>query len=212
MFKKKPSFRSTKEISIPVRTLSSSPEPKPSSTPAATRVEVPKPKPTAPASIVPAGTKKVLVVGKFVVMTADVENCDAVIVQGNLDGNIKAKYVVVMKGGCMRGKVECEEADVAGSFEGVELTAHHRLTLSGTARVGGRTTYHRLSVHDGAVLTGELQYKPSLRDPKPSSPQTGEEPIDQVVPAEEALSAGDSGTSADAPSDEGSAAAAAAPV
>ena len=38
----------------------------------------------------------------------------------------------------MRGKVECEEADVAGSFEGVEMTAHHRLTLSGTARVGGR--------------------------------------------------------------------------
>lgn len=37
-------------------------------------------------------------VGKFVVMTADVENCDAVIVQGNLDGNIKAKYVVIMKG------------------------------------------------------------------------------------------------------------------
>lgn len=37
----------------------------------------------------------------------------------------------------MRGKVECEEADVAGSFEGMEMIAHHRLTLSGTARVGG---------------------------------------------------------------------------
>lgn len=31
-------------------------------------------------------------------MTADVENCDAVIVQGNLDGNIKAKYIVIVKG------------------------------------------------------------------------------------------------------------------
>lgn len=40
----------------------------------------------------------------------------------------------------MRGKVECEEADVAGSFEGMEMTAHHRLTLSGTARVGGRVS------------------------------------------------------------------------
>lgn len=63
---------------------------------AAEKVEVPKP--TAPPSIVPPGTKRVLVVGKFVVMTADVENCDAVIVQGNLDGNIKAKYIVIMKG------------------------------------------------------------------------------------------------------------------
>lgn len=61
----------------------------------------PKPKPVpppGPPSIIPPGTKRVLVVGKFVVMTADVENCDAVIVQGNLDGNIKAKYIVVMKG------------------------------------------------------------------------------------------------------------------
>ena len=40
----------------------------------------------------------------------------------------------------MRGKVECVEADVAGSFEGVEMTAHHRLTLSATARVGGRVS------------------------------------------------------------------------
>lgn len=38
----------------------------------------------------------------------------------------------------MRGRVECEEADVAGSFEGVEMVAHHRLTLSSTARVGGK--------------------------------------------------------------------------
>lgn len=38
----------------------------------------------------------------------------------------------------MRGTVVCEEADVAGSFEGVEMTIHHRLTLSGTARVGGK--------------------------------------------------------------------------
>lgn len=38
----------------------------------------------------------------------------------------------------MRGKVECEEADVAGSFEGMEMVAHHRLTLSATARVGGK--------------------------------------------------------------------------
>lgn len=40
-------------------------------------------------------------------MTADVENCDAVIVQGNLDGVIKAKYIVIMKGArgvCVRAK------------------------------------------------------------------------------------------------------------
>lgn len=43
----------------------------------------------------------------------------------------------------MRGKVECEEADVAGSFEGMEMIAHHRLTLSGTARVGGTVRKRR---------------------------------------------------------------------
>lgn len=115
MFKKKASFRGTsstaKEINTSLRTATSSSSPESSTTPAvptankppqspvAKKVEVvAKPKPVGPTSIVPAGTKRVLVVGKFVVMTADVENCDAVIVQGNLDGNIKAKYVVIMKG------------------------------------------------------------------------------------------------------------------
>ncbi len=75
------------------------PAPAPRPPPATVKkVEVPKPKAQGPASIVPPGTKRVLVVGKSVIMTADVENCDAVIVQGNLDGNIKAKYVVIMKG------------------------------------------------------------------------------------------------------------------
>eukprot|EP00903_Cladosiphon_okamuranus_P013400 g12487.t1 len=208
MFKKKSSsFRGAKDLAPPT-TSSSSPEPTtavpaPATAPApAPRPpvlkEVSKPKPTGPASIVPPGTKRVLVVGKFVVMTADVENCDAVIVQGNLDGNIKAKYVVIMKGGCMRGKVECEEADVAGSFEGVEMIAHYRLTLSGSARVGGRTTYHRLSVHDGAVLTGELQYKPALRDePKPVA-----DPAPVPVTAQDddaAASTADGAADADAP-------------
>lgn len=55
-------------------------------------------KPTIPPGIIPTDTERVLVVGKFVVMTADVENCDKVIVQGNLDGTIRSKYIVIMKG------------------------------------------------------------------------------------------------------------------
>lgn len=31
------------------------------------------------------------------------QNCDAVIVQGNLDGNIRAKYIVIMQGELIRG-------------------------------------------------------------------------------------------------------------
>ncbi|CAM9511882.1 unnamed protein product [Ascophyllum nodosum] len=125
--------------------------------------------PAEPASILPADTKRVLVVGKYVVMTADVENCDAVIVQGNLDGEIHSKRIVIMKGGCVRGKVECEEADVSGSFEGMNMTVHRRLTLSASARVGGTITYNRLSIQDGAILTGELIYKPVQRESDPPS-------------------------------------------
>lgn len=63
----------------------------------------------------------------------------------------------------MRGTVVCEEADVAGSFEGVEMTIHHRLTLSGTARVGGKvrrrvtaigSSPRRVSVHHPSARDG----------------------------------------------------------
>lgn len=105
MFRKNKSFRSSKDVTTvaeaaaPVQTLI--PDKAPVAAPSPV-VEKPEPKkavvPAGPSSIVPPGTKRVLVVGKYVVMTADVENCDAVVVQGNLDGNIKAKYIVIMKG------------------------------------------------------------------------------------------------------------------
>lgn len=109
MFKKKHSFRGSKELPGLV-TSSSSPDtaivsnnpheslpPRPPPMHVAKKVDVSRGSPQ-PTSIVPPGTKRVLVVGKGVIMTADVEHCDAVIVQGNLDGNITAKYVVIMKG------------------------------------------------------------------------------------------------------------------
>lgn len=40
----------------------------------------------------------------------------------------------------MRGRLECEEADIASAFEDMELIAHHRLTLSATVRIGGRVS------------------------------------------------------------------------
>lgn len=107
MFKKKSSFRGATKGVGSMQTGSFSPEsgvadsptlPRPPPTAIPKKVEAPKP--STPASIVPPGTKRVLVVGKYVVMTADVDSCDAVIVQGNLDGNIKAKYIVIMKGVC----------------------------------------------------------------------------------------------------------------
>lgn len=66
----------------------------------------------------------------------------------------------------MRGKLECEEADVAGSFEGMELIAHHRLTLSSTARVGGRVSHDELTMSPSRrVNHGEALARPrrSLR-------------------------------------------------
>lgn len=59
----------------------------------------------------------------------------------------------------MRGKVECEEADVAGSFEGMEMTAHNRLTLSDTARVGGKVSNRHPSTTNAYPYTTQTRRK-----------------------------------------------------
>ncbi|CAM9351218.1 unnamed protein product, partial [Choristocarpus tenellus] len=117
-------------------------------------------KPPSPKSIVPPGTTKVLEVGTFVIMNADISDCDAVIVRGNLDGKIETKYLVVQRGGCVRGLVSCDDAEVAGSFEGTDLVTSNRLIVRKAARVGGSITYNKLIVEEGAVVTGELMFRP----------------------------------------------------
>ncbi|CAM9338745.1 unnamed protein product [Choristocarpus tenellus] len=115
--------------------------------------------------IIPLGTERLLIVGHGVTVEGKVSYCDAVIVEGDFDGTINAKYVVLKEGGKFKGTVVCTSAVISGNVEGT-MTCTDVLSLGPTAHIRGDTTYGLLEVVTGAVIVGTLMHAPQFNKEK----------------------------------------------
>lgn len=73
-------------------------------------------------------------------------------IDGKLEGNVKTSgKVVIGKDGLIKGKVECVNADIEGSFNG-ELYVSELLSLKNTAKIEGTVNVAKLAVEPGATF------------------------------------------------------------
>ena len=80
-------------------------------------------------------------------------------IDGKLDGNVKTSgKVVIGKGGYIKGKVECVNADIEGSFNG-ELIVNDLLALKSSAVIEGTVSVAKLSVEPGATFNASCTMK-----------------------------------------------------
>ena len=80
-------------------------------------------------------------------------------IDGKLDGNVKTSgKIVIGKGGYIKGKVECVNADIEGSFNG-ELIVNDLLALKASAVIEGTVSVSKLSVEPGATFNASCTMK-----------------------------------------------------
>lgn len=80
-------------------------------------------------------------------------------IDGKLDGNLKTTgKVVIGKDGYIKGKVECVNADIDGSFNG-ELIVSDLLSLKTSAVIEGTVTVTKLAVEPGATFNASCTMK-----------------------------------------------------
>ena len=80
-------------------------------------------------------------------------------IDGKLDGNLKTTgKVVIGSGGLIKGKVECVNADIDGSFNG-ELIVSDLLSLKSSAVIEGTVTVTKLAVEPGATFNASCTMK-----------------------------------------------------
>ena len=73
-------------------------------------------------------------------------------IDGKLEGNVKTSgKVVIGKGGLIKGKVECVNADIEGNFNG-ELFVSELLSLKSSAQIDGTVNVAKLAVEPGATF------------------------------------------------------------
>ena len=108
--------------------------------------------------------------------------------QGLVRSSFKAQSLLVLEGGVCAGTVETENADIAGIFDG-ELAVQDRLKVRSKGRLRGTFHYARISLEEGAEISGNMEVGGNLPPPlqwqktKPRSPEFNE-PVESAEPPE----------------------------
>ncbi len=103
-------------------------------------------------------------------------------IDGKLDGNVKTSgKVVIGIDGYIHGKVECENADIEGNFNG-ELIVADLLSLKSSAFIEGTVSVAKLAVEPGATFNASCTMRG--KDGK-----TGSEPSKNSATANESAKA-----------------------
>lgn len=97
---------------------------------------------------------KRLTVGQGIRLKGEISNCDALVVEGNVEADLsQCRSISVGETGVFNGTVRVEEATIAGQFQG-KLQVSNVLSIKSTGRVRGEVRYGALQVEAGGVLAG----------------------------------------------------------
>lgn len=124
--------------------------------------------------------RRTLVVGRGISVQGTITDAERLVVEGTVEATmIHAAELSVIQGGVFKGEVEVEEAEIAGTIDGV-VTARTSLIVRATGRVIGRARCRRLQVEDGGQITGQIEMLTEALSASPSAPAPAPT---QAVPA-----------------------------
>ena len=113
--------------------------------------------PAAAAGLPPPAEGSKLFIGVNILLKGvEISNCDALVIEGNVEATVKSKAMEIAKPGTLKGTALIDVAEIHGVFTG-ELTARTRLVVHGTGRVSGTIRYGKLVVEEGGELSGDIQ-------------------------------------------------------
>jgi cytoskeletal protein CcmA (bactofilin family) len=104
------------------------------------------------------------VIGKNTTIIGDIIAEGDFRIEGILEGNIKTLgKIVVGVSGKIKGKIECSEADIEGTFSG-ELIASNLLTLKASSIINGNVIISKLAVEPGAEFNATCTMKNAVKE------------------------------------------------
>jgi cytoskeletal protein CcmA (bactofilin family) len=103
-----------------------------------------------------AAERRTLVVGRGISVQGTVQDAERLVVEGTVEASmIQATELAISLGGTVKGEVEVEDAEIAGTFDGT-LTVRGSLAIRASGRVMGQARCRRLQVEDGGQISGRM--------------------------------------------------------
>jgi cytoskeletal protein CcmA (bactofilin family) len=101
-------------------------------------------------------TDRTLIVGKGLVVTGEIKDCDCLAVEGKVSAEISCKELKIAPGGLFTGTAAVINAEVIGRFEG-ELKVTERLVVRATGSVSGELRYQQIEIERGGQISGRIE-------------------------------------------------------
>ncbi|GAB2762680.1 MULTISPECIES: bactofilin family protein, partial [Bacteria] len=96
-------------------------------------------------------------------ITGDIEALGCFRIDGTVEGSVKTPgKVVIGKDGCIKGDLECENADIEGKFFGT-LKISGILSLRSTAFIEGEANVVKLAVEPGATFNATCTMRGAMK-------------------------------------------------
>ena len=96
-----------------------------------------------------------MTVGRDIKLKGEISNCDALVVEGEVEATLDGKMLEVASGGTFNGTATVESAEIHGDYEGT-LTIAGLLRIHGTGRVSGKVRYGKIEVQSGGEISGDI--------------------------------------------------------
>ncbi|HET7774644.1 MAG TPA: polymer-forming cytoskeletal protein, partial [Burkholderiaceae bacterium] len=90
------------------------------------------------------------------VRLADRLECGTAQIDGDLEGDMKVRHLVVGRKGSVRGEAKCMNAEIRGRFDG-ELIVRGKLTVYATAQISGKVRFGEIVLWKGAEVKGNVK-------------------------------------------------------
>jgi len=101
--------------------------------------------------------RRTLVVGRGISVQGTVQDAERLVVEGTVEATmIHATELSIAPGGVLKGEIEVEDAEIAGTIDGT-LTVRGSLIVRGSGKVLGTARCRRLQVEDGGQITGRIE-------------------------------------------------------
>jgi cytoskeletal protein CcmA (bactofilin family) len=120
--------------------------------------------------------RRTLVVGRGISLQGTMQDAERLVVEGTVEAStIQATELAITHGGLLKGEIEVEDAEIAGTMDGT-LTARGSLIVRNSGRLLGTARCRRLLVEDGGQITGRIEMITDA-GPKLEAPRKAAAPV-----------------------------------
>ena len=92
----------------------------------------------------------------------EIDSCDTLTVEGEIDAMVRARQIVVAECGSFAGRADVDDAEIAGRFDGT-LRVSGKLVIRRTGKLSGNVIYGQIEIEAGGEIRGRVDVRSNAK-------------------------------------------------